>query len=584
MSNPFPAVNEEAMSAWVGLRNFQLGRSYFEDGAILEPRLQGNTLKAWCQGSMYQPYRVWVAYSAKGIEEAHCSCPVGGGGRCKHVGALLAAWLDQPDAFRAVEDLDASLGQLGKPELIALIQQMLQVQPNLETLVEAALPGGGRGRTTIDPDRYRRQIASAFRRVGDNRNAARLVTADIDTVMNTGDEFLDVSDCANAGIVYQAVLEGLMEHYDMMLDNEDYLWDTMNQCVDGLGNCLAAADGDVAVRERSLQALFGMFRFNLDIGGYGLGEAAEDFMLELATDEEKNTIVGWVRSAMLAATGKYDDYARREFGRFLLDLTTETDSLADDAFLEICRKSGRVDDLVDRLLTLERLAEALAEADRAGDSDLPALAEIFRTHGYDRRFELLVVKRIETTRVDGLVEWLQARYEERGELAEALVLAQRLLDQRPDLDRYRRVRELSRRLGGWHASRSELLAQWAAARQYGLLADIFLEEGEIDRALKLVRQQRQVFAHGGDRLMRVAQAAAEKRPQAAIEIYRDHAERLVEARGRDNYQQACTYLTKVRDLYQQMSQEPVWADFMAGFRERHLRLPALQEELGNAGL
>ena len=70
MSNPFPAVNEEAMSAWVGLRNFQLGRSYFEDGAILEPRLQGNTLKAWCQGSMYQPYRVWVAYSAKGIEEA----------------------------------------------------------------------------------------------------------------------------------------------------------------------------------------------------------------------------------------------------------------------------------------------------------------------------------------------------------------------------------------------------------------------------------------------------------------------------------------------------------------------------------
>ena len=209
----------------------------------------------------------------------------------------------------------------------------------------------------------------------------------------------------------------------------------MNQCVDGLGDCLAAADGDIAVRERSLQVLFGMFRFNLDIGGYGLGEAAEDFMLELATDEEKRTIVGWVRSAMLAATGKYDDYARREFGRFLLDLTTETDSLADDAFLEICRESGRVDDLVDRLLTLERLAEALAEADRAGDSDLPALAEIFRTHGYDRRFELLVVKRIETTRVDGLVEWLQARYEERGELAEGSGSAPNDARQRPDIDR-----------------------------------------------------------------------------------------------------------------------------------------------------
>ena len=36
---------------------------------------------------------------------------------------------------------------------------------------------------------------------------------------------------------------------------------------------------------------------------------------------------------MLAATGKYDDYQRQEFGRFLLDL--ETDDLDDDDFLEI---------------------------------------------------------------------------------------------------------------------------------------------------------------------------------------------------------------------------------------------------------
>ncbi|MYD88939.1 MAG: hypothetical protein F4Y08_01175 [Caldilineaceae bacterium SB0662_bin_9] len=150
MGNPFPAVNEEAISDWVGPRSFQLGRSYLEDGAILEPRLQGNTLQASCQGSMYQPYRVWVAYSAEGIEKAHCSCPVGGGGRCKHVGALLAAWLDQPDAFRAVEQPDAKLEQLGKSELIVLIRQMLQVQPNLEVLLEAALPGAtGAARRSI---------------------------------------------------------------------------------------------------------------------------------------------------------------------------------------------------------------------------------------------------------------------------------------------------------------------------------------------------------------------------------------------------------------------------------------------------
>ena len=126
----------------------------------------------------------------------------------------------------------------------------------------------------------------------------------------------------------------------------------------------------------------------------------------------------------------------------------------DDSFLEICRECGRLNDLVDRLLMLGRLDEALAEAGRAGDSDLPTLPGIFRQHGCDRRLEPLLGKRIETTRVNGLVEWLKERYAERGELTEALVLAQRLLEQRPGLDRYRNVREHSRQLGGWQALRS----------------------------------------------------------------------------------------------------------------------------------
>ena len=209
-----------------------------------------------------------------------------------------------------------NLEQLSKSELIVLIRQMLQVQPNLEALLEAALPGGNRDRPTIDPESYRRQIASAFQRAGDDRNAARRVVADIDMAMATGDGFLDMSDHANACIVHQAVLQGLMEHYDMMLDNQDYLWGVTNRCVDGLGDCLAAGDGDVAVRERALQVLFEMYRFHMDIGQFGLAEVAEDFILELATGEEKSAIAGWVRATMLAATGKYDDYQRQEYGRF----------------------------------------------------------------------------------------------------------------------------------------------------------------------------------------------------------------------------------------------------------------------------
>ncbi len=129
-----------------------------------------------------------------------------------------------------------------------------------------------------------------------------------------------------------------------------------------------------------------------------------------------------------------------------------------------------------------------------------------------------------------------------------------------------------------------MLAEWAAARRYDLLTDVYLEEGEIDLALKSVRQLEQVSHYGGDRLLRVAQAAAETRPQAAVELYRKQAEKLIQARGRERYQQACIFLAKVRDLYRQMSQESTWTDFMAEFRERHRRLRVLQDELSKAGL
>ena len=581
MSNSFPTVSEGAISDWVGSRSFQRGRSYFKNGAIFEPRLQGDTLKAWCEGSRPQPYHLWVVCDAEGIKAANCSCPVGGGGRCKHVAALLLTWSDQPDSFRAVEELDPNLERRSKSELIALIKQMLQVQPNLETLLETAPPEDGGSSPLVDPESYRRQVALAIRASFDDWGWGG--TGDIDTVLGSGDNFLAKSDYANAGIVYQAVAQEVFEHFEMVYDEYagEYLSEVVNRCVQGLGNCLAAGDGDAAAREKALQVLLEIFRLDFDYGG-SAGEAAEELILKHATADEKRVVAGWARTSMLAATGPYDDYQRRAYGGLLLDL--EEDHLDDDAFLEICRESGLLDALVDRLLTMGQLDEALAEAGRAGDSDLLTLAEVFSAHGHGRRLEPLVAKRIETTSIDGLVMWLKDQHEERGELAEALVLAKQLLEQHPGLARYQGVRKLSQRLGIWQASRSELLAEWAAARQYGLLTDIYLDEGEIDLALKSVRQPDQGFGYAGDRLMRVAQAAAETRPQAAVEIYQEQAEKWIEARGRERYQQACTYLTMARDLYRKMAQEPAWTDFMAELRERHNRLPALQDELNKADL
>lgn len=580
MPETMPTVSEETVSTWVGSRNLQLGRSYFESGSVFDLRVQGAALRARCQGTMPQPYRLRVSLGGGEIEDADCSCPVGGGGRCKHVGALLLTWLDRPGAFRAVAELEADLEQRSKAELVVLIKQMLQLQPDLESLLEMAMPGSDGRRNPVNPDICRRQVASAFRLGREDWLASRKIATEIGVILDSGDDFMAWEDWANAGAVYQAVAREMLEQYDPMLDEDGRLANAMDRCVEGLGECLSLWDV-AAGRETLLRTLFDIYCTDLSWGGIGLGEGAPTFLLERTTVEEKRVVAGWLRADMGQDQVKSDSFKLQAHGGLLLGL--EKDELDDAAFLKVCREAGLLDDLVDRLLTLGRLEEAIAEAQGAGDHELLAPADVFRQHDLGHRIEPLLSKRVEVSEDHRLVEWLKEYHLERGNLPEALALAQRLLARRPNLSGYAEVRELSRRLDAWQELRPQLLAQWSAAREYGLLTDIYLEEGDIDQALKSVNHGPAGFL-GSDRLTRVAEAASATRPQAALDIYRRQAETLIAARGRENYRRACERLTRMRDLYRTLSEETAWLAYIGEMKERHRRLPALQEELNSAGL
>jgi uncharacterized Zn finger protein len=50
--------------------------------------------------------------------------------------------------------------------------------------------------------------------------------------------------------------------------------------------------------------------------------------------------------------------------------------------------------------------------------------------------------------------------------------------------------------------------------------------------------------------LKAAQTALETNPHEAVERYQQRAERLIAQRERKNYQTACTYLVKMRTLYE----------------------------------
>ena len=81
--------------------------------------------------------------------------------------------------------------------------------------------------------------------------------------------------------------------------------------------------------------------------------------------------------------------------------------------------------MVDRLLKVGRLDEALAEAKHVENYDILELADILSEHGYDAEAERLIEERVERDTDTDLLHWLQQRYQSGGNLAGAMEMAKR---------------------------------------------------------------------------------------------------------------------------------------------------------------
>jgi uncharacterized Zn finger protein len=84
-----PPWSEEEARARVGARALERGRLYDQGGALFDLRREGPMFTARCEGAGSEVYRVRARRAGPTTIEAHCSCPVGEGGGCKHAAALL---------------------------------------------------------------------------------------------------------------------------------------------------------------------------------------------------------------------------------------------------------------------------------------------------------------------------------------------------------------------------------------------------------------------------------------------------------------------------------------------------------------
>ena len=596
-----PTITEQDVRSLVGEGSFQRGQKYFRAGSIFDTRRAGMTLKAKCEGSRSTPYRVEVMFNNTGVADTDCSCPIGG--YCKHVIALLLTWLARPEAFIEQQDIEEILQQCDKAELITLIKHMLRRDPDLEYLLTTVSKSG----MPFDPQLYRNQVETAYRRAGGEWGAASEVANELLDIKETAGNFAERHDYASAIAVYDAIVTGVIDHYYEYnkQDESGELDGVVTECIYGLKQCLDAVQDNSPLREQILQTLFAIYRFDIEAGSMGFGEDAPGILLEDTTAGERHTIAGWVREAIAENKQKkpyinyryhwyagfsfeeevdYSDrFALQGLGGFLLDV--EEDTLDDEAYLRICRETGRIADAVERLLELGRIDEAAMEAKRDSDYHLLSIADLFIEYGQDAVAERIVQQRAWRSRDSRLLEWLKKHARTQLDAEDKLAQAAVQFQEHPAFEGYKEVRQLATQCGRWEKMRPELLAFLKAGHLNEILAQVALDEDDTDEIIKIVQTAGSpAYNDASNRIIMVVQAAEETQPEAALNFYLRYVAYLVSNRNRHAYEQASHILVRMRTLYEKLGKHETWTRYITRLREHHRGLKALQNVLSTAGL
>lgn len=580
----FPEMSESDIEKWVGNIAFQRGYRYFEDETILNPRRRGQSLIAECQGSQPAPYRVEIRLGAEDILEGSCTCSGGEGGHCKHAAALLLTWIHEPNIFIEVPDLEHILSGRSQEDLISLIQEMVSRYPALEQLIELSalriLPSG----EILKPELIAQQIRRAFLSAGGERGDNVSIAQNLQTILDLGEDFLDSEDLPNAAVVYATLMEGMLAYEDCLYhDQGGDLGQVLAECEQGIRDCLSASQ-EPELRKELLNTLFDLYLWDLQAGGLGFADETPTILIGQTTLLEKHMIAELIQEELPDGEDWNDNVQRRALGGLWLALMSV--ELDDETYLRICRETGRIQDLVDRLLSLGRVDEAAETARSAGKYNLTAISDLFDAHGYPEMAWQIVHEQPGSEADIQLLGWLKQYALHHNQPDEALRLAEMLFWQEQSLENYNDLLETGELLGEQTNVRARVIKRLENAGNFSLLVEIYLLENEIDQALTaLERVKPEIW---GDRLTllrrQLAYAVEVLRPREAIRQYLLLAEELIEQRSRGSYAEAALLLQRVRKLYRSLGEEDQSEEIIQSLLSEYQRFPMLMDEMRRAGL
>jgi uncharacterized Zn finger protein len=601
-----PKITESMIRAGASPESFRRGEEYFREGAVSNTAMQGTLLNGECAGTYAPYYRVQVEMDEAGIADASCTCLYEYGGYCKHVVALLLAYLHHPKSFAVRKAPAELLADLDHNDLIAILTKLIQEQPDLYDRIAAmtSIPSKSKKprKKKVDIEVYRRHIlaivhsldgmrmSEAYWHVGGLANQLR-------EVQESAVKFLDAGDAETALEILLVLLEEASRAVEYIDDSDGEMGGFVGELGTSLAEAILSIELSQVEQDKLVRRLEKLIKYAGDYGMEGNLHIAvqaakfgwDEFPKEMdpvqrtaPKFEEEEEPDDWDEEE---DRDEEDDFELREWGLPAVsgfdDLTEAKLNVLErqghtEEYLALCKKEERHLRYALKLCDLKQTAEAVKYAKKHLTTAEETL-EVARRLRESR----LVIEAIEIGEhglklkgsKSGLGEWLGPVEEAQGRTKQALTAWLAAFGEHPSLETYKTIKRLAG--SDWGRLRPEVMAKLRISYDKQVLAEIYLLEEEWDEAIKV--------AEGRDVWYPVVEAVADgvvqHRPEWVAQISLKHAERLMSEAKSKNYPIAAAWLKRAKEAYKLLGKTDEWKGYLDETREKYKRRPALQNQL-----
>jgi len=592
-----PKITESMIRAGASSESFRRGEEYYREGVLSNTTIQGTLLRGECAGTYAPYYRIQVELDQVGIADASCTCLYEYGGYCKHIVALLLAYVHHPRSFAVRKAPAELLADLEHDDLTAILTKLIQEQPDLYDRIEAmtSVPSTSKKkrRKKVDIEVHRRHILGIVHSLDGMRMSEAYwyvggLANQLHEVEESAMKFLNAGEAESALEILLVLLEESSRGIENIDDSNGELGGFVGDLGTPLAEAILSMDLSQVERDRLVRRLEKLIDYASDYGMEG--------NLDIAIQAAK---YGWDDAPKGKASPRGDgsifyededwdednEYEFRERG-FLVgsgfdDLTEVKLNVLDrqghtEEYLALCKQEGRHLRYALKLCDLKQIEvavkyakknlttaeETLEVARRLRESRLVTEAIEIGEHG-------LKLKGSKAS----LGEWLGPVEEAQGRTKQALTAWTATFGENPTLDIYKTIKRLAGT--GWGRLRPEVMASLRKSQDKLVLAEVYLLEEEWDDAIKV--------AVGHDVWYTVAEIVADgviqHRPEWVVQISLKHAERLMSEVKSKNYPIAAAWLKRAKQAYTLLGKSDEWKKYLKETKENYKRRPALQSQL-----